>query len=302
MKKDSTISNIPEYQFDAYTGVFLTGIYQEIPLIFIDNQPDSAIAPLVNYLLENINIFSEFQVQPCKPINGYRHALEFICPNTTERQFKLLYGGRSQNGTICLHMVGKTTNIAYNAIRNHFRMKTTRIDSAVNYLGNYHAMQKMLKRLTDKEPSHRGNNSGGHTYYFGSRTSTTFIRHYEWGKCHYPNQPDMHDQHRIEVEYKPKDLAHQTQAQDLTAEQVFIRSTMASTIHQRIFKRDINPFVMAKVQTKRNHELEESLSYLAINYMKTWKKLLVNNQGDIESIGHEIFEIIEKHEKWVMQK
>jgi DNA relaxase NicK len=285
------------FTFDAFTATLISPKFADFPCHFDEKSPERSIVQLVEYLRQEIQPFDNFVNRPTKPYNGYTRATAFIDQETGSTAFTVLYGGKSQNGTICVQTTGAYADTVWPVLARHFEMKVTRLDSAFNYLGAYWPVQKLLARLSKSMPSHVGNEITGHTHYFGSRSSPSMIRHYEYGKCHYPNQPATHRENRVEVEWKPQDKKQQLQAQELTAEQVFLRSTLGQLFYENVAKTLVQP---VKLQTARrvvNTDIDEKLAHIAITYKNTLQQKLLMVGGDFEQFSLDLFSIIEEHEK-----
>jgi len=285
------------FTFDAFTATLISPKYADFPCQFDEKNPSHSIVQLVEYLSQEIAIFDIYTTKPAKPFNGYTRATAFIDSETGATAFTVLYGGKTQNGTICVQCTGAYSNIVWPVMTRHFEMKVTRLDSAYNYLGAYWPVQKILAKLSISSAHHVGNEEKGHTNYFGSRTSPTMVRHYEWGKCHYPNQLQYHRENRIEVEWKPQDKKQQLQAQGLTAEQVFLRSTLGRQFYEQVSRSLAQPVKLESTKRIINTDLDEKLAHIAITYKNTLQQKLLMVGGDFERFGLDIFDIIQLHEK-----
>lgn len=286
-----------EFTFDAFTCTLISAKYTDIPCQFDDKNPQRSVVQLVEYLRQEISAFDSFTNEPTRPFNGYTRATAFIDTETGEKAFTLLYGGKSQNGSICVQGVGAYCNIVWPALTRHFEVKATRLDSAINYLGDYWRIQKILARLSITEPHHIGSEVGGHTHYFGSRTSPTMVRHYQYGKCHTPNLPATHKENRVEVEWKPHDKKHQLQAQELTAEQVFLRSRLGALFHGQMIKTLTQPVKLQSVKRLIETDLQEKMTKIAITYENTFTQVLRMYDGDPSQIGMQIIRALELHKE-----
>jgi DNA relaxase NicK len=296
-KKQADKSKKPVFTFDAFTATLISPKFADFPCQFDEKNPDRSIVQLVEYLRQEVQPFDDYTNRPAKPYNGYTRATAFIDTETGATAFTVLYGGKSQNGTICVQCTGAYANSVWPVLTRHFEMKVTRLDSAYNYLGAYWPVQKLLAKLSLSSAHHVGNEEKGHTNYFGSRTSPTMIRHYQYGKCHYPNQPLAHNENRVEVEWKPQDKKQQLQAQDLTAEQVFIRSTLGRQFLEQVTKTLVQPVKLKSAKRLINTDLDEKLAHIAITYKNTLQQKLLLVGGDFEQFSLDLFSIIEEHEK-----
>lgn len=285
------------FSFDAFTATLIAPKYADFPCQFDEKNPERSIVQLVEYLRQEVQPFDNFTNRSVKPFNGYTRATAFIDSETGATAFTVLYGGKTQNGTICVQCTGGYADSVWPVLCRHFEMKVTRLDSAYNYLGAYWPVQKVLAKLSLSCPHHVGNEENGHTHYFGSRTSPTMIRHYQYGKCHYPNQPHTHKENRVEVEWKPQDKKQQLQAQDLTAEQVFLRSTLGRQFYEQVSKTLTQPVRLQSTKRLVNTDLDEKLAHIAITYKNTLMQKLLMVGGDYEQFGLDLISIIEQHEK-----
>jgi len=295
------INQLGKYEFDAFTGTFLA-CSQDDSIIcqYHEKSHEKTIRPLIDYLLE-LPVLDECEIKTARAINGYAHGLHFVDPITSAKLLNINYGGKNQNGTISARLSGSCTNSMLPMLARHFQFRTTRIDSALNYQGAYNAIQAVLCQVTDTpDPKHLGNNEGGHTNYFGSRTSPTMIRHYQYGKHHFPNFPEWHDENRIEVEWKPKDRLHQEKAQTLTAEQVFARSLAGRKIQEYMHGKSAKVSLVSSRRTIQTDMLEK-LRTIAITYRATFESSLAIFGGDYEQLAMTIHNIIIEHEKRARQ-
>lgn len=297
MTKSNQINGLQRYEFDAFSGTFLTSIYAEnLPLSYHDKDPNKTIVPLLEYI-QDLEPFTHTKVATGKGLNGYAHATELRDSLDDSLVMTICYGGRNQNGTIAVRVLGSQTNRVYPALARHFQFRVTRLDAAINYQGDYKAIQRVLCQITDTpDPKHLGNDSGGHTHYFGSRTSTTMIRHYQYGKHHFPLFEQWHDENRIEVEWKPKDKAQQVQAQSLTAEQVFARSRAGQKIQEYLHGQSAKLRLVSSRRTPQT-DMEERLRRLAIQNRHLIRQAIAGFGGDIEQLGLFMCDAITEHEK-----
>jgi len=287
----------PRFTFDAFTCTLIAPKFGSFSVTFDEKNPTDSVVQLVEYLRQEIQPFDNYTPKTAKPFNGYTRATAFVDEETGATAFTVLYGGKAQNGTICIQSVGAYADTVWPVIARHFQVKVTRLDSAYNYLGAYWPVQKLLAKLSMSSPHHVGNEETGHTHYFGSRSSTTMIRHYQYGKCHFPNQPHTHRENRVEVEWKPQDRKQQLTAQDLDAEQVFLRSTLGRLFHLEVTKTLVQPVRLPTTKQVINTDVDDKINYIAVTYKNTIMQKLLLCDGDFEQLGLSLFQAIQEHEQ-----
>jgi hypothetical protein len=278
---NNNINHLENYQYDYFCGVIDYCFHDhEMPVTYAHNDQSGRIKPLLDYILE-ISHFSNCHVQPTKAKKlGYAHAIA-IHDQDESVLFTISYGGKQQNGTICVEVKGLHAEQVTPILIRHFQFRVTRIDVAINY---------------DGDPSHMGKNETGHTYGFGSRASTTYIRHYQYGMHHFPKSPEQHNVNRIELEYKPQDKLHKVQAQHLTKAQLFLRSNNGRKIHEYLYSKLAKIRLVSDNRTPETDTIERIKS-MAIRNRNIFINGLIATAGDSQQLMALILDAISEHEE-----
>jgi hypothetical protein len=293
---NNNIKHLENYQYDYFCGVINHCLQDpELPVTYSNNDESDRIRPLVEYILE-LAPFEQTEIKPTPPKTGYVHGIAFIDELTQTILFTISYGGKQQNGTVCIEVKGLHAETVTPVLFRHFQFRTTRVDVAINYDGDYQIMHKQLVQITgDNDPRHIGNNEGGHTYSFGSRNSTTYTRHYQWGLYHFPKTPEKHTINRIELEYKPQDKNHKLAAQHLSKEQLFLRSNNGRKIHEYLFSKLTKIKLVSDKRTPDTDTIERIKS-MAIRNRNIFTAGLIATSGDMHQLISLILDTISEHE------
>lgn len=288
--------HLETYKYDYFCGVINDCIQDpELACTYHDHDESDRIRPLLDYI-QNLAPFAHFQIQPTHPKTGYAHAVALVHDLDQTTLFTISYGGKQQNGTICVEVKALHCEFVTPILIRHFQFRTTRIDVATNYSGDYHEMEQTIKDITgSQDPEHQGNDKNGHTNYHGSRKSTTVIRHYQWGLYHFPNSPEKHTINRLEQEYKPQDKKHRLQAQYLSKHQIFMRSTYGRQLHEHIHGKTNRVRLVSDTRSHQSDTIEK-LKSMAIRHANIIQDSLMANNGDMHLTLSQMLDAITEHE------
>jgi hypothetical protein len=290
-------NNILEnYKYDYFCGVINHCLQDpELPVTYRHHDESERIRPLLDYI-QDLAPFRQCQVHTTKPKTGYSHSIAIVNDIDQTTMFTISYGGKQQNGTICIEVKALHCDLVAPILFRHFQFRTTRIDVATNYSGDYHDMEQSIRTITgNHDPDHKGNNKNGHTNYHGARESTTCIRHYQWGLYHFPNTPEKHTINRLEIEYKPQDKKHRLHAQYLSKVQIFVRSNYGRKIQEHLYGKVSKVRLVSDTRTYQTDTIEQ-LKSMAIRNRNIFLNALIATEGDTHQIMALILDTITEHE------
>ena len=150
-----------------------------------------------------------------KPRHGFQHGVGFVFdPLSTIPDFRLWYGGESQNGKALLDAPAGAANAVYDvARRSEIPFGLNRADFALDFDGvPFLSLQDAVMHVWEREWPFKGtkpkpfkiddmNQGSGSTLYLGRKSGECMVRLYEKGKqMRDQNRPDWV---RFEVELKP---------------------------------------------------------------------------------------------------